>query len=87
MQNISDIQAALEPVFDDYDISRAVLFGFLAKGTATENSGIDLLSSHQMFLFWNRSERIPKTDRSIHRSISLNPILNPLIFPAKPPLK
>ena len=43
MQNISDIRAALEPVFEDYDISRAVLFGSLAKGTATEKSDLDLL--------------------------------------------
>ncbi len=43
MQNISDVQAVLEPVFDDYGISRAVLFGSLAKGTATEKSDLDLL--------------------------------------------
>ncbi len=43
MQNISDIRAALEPVFNDYGISHAVLFGSVAKGTATEKSDLDLL--------------------------------------------
>lgn len=41
--NVSDIQTMLTPVFDDYDISRAVLFGSVAKGTATEKSDLDLL--------------------------------------------
>ena len=41
--NVSDIQTALTPVFDDYGISRAVLFGSIAKGTATEKSDLDLL--------------------------------------------
>lgn len=41
--SIPDIQAALAPVFDRYGISRAVLFGSLAKGTATEKSDLDLL--------------------------------------------
>ncbi len=31
------------PVFHDYGISRAVLFGSIAKGTATEKSDLDLL--------------------------------------------
>ncbi len=43
MQNISDIKAVLTHVFDDYGISRAVLFTSFAKGTATEKSDIDLL--------------------------------------------
>ena len=33
----------LTPVFAAYGISRAVLFGSMAKGTATEKSGLDLL--------------------------------------------
>lgn len=40
---VSDIQNALAPVFHDYGISRAVLFGSIAKGTATEKSDLDLL--------------------------------------------
>lgn len=43
MRSLSDIQAALTPVFHDYGISRAVLFGSVAKGTATEKSDLDLL--------------------------------------------
>lgn len=43
MRNISDIQMALEPVFDKFGISSAVLFGSVAKGTATEKSDLDLL--------------------------------------------
>lgn len=40
---VSDIQNVLTPVFHDYGISRAVLFGSVAKGTATEKSDLDLL--------------------------------------------
>ena len=42
MHSISDIQTALTPVFDDYGISRAVLFGSQSNGTATEKSDLDL---------------------------------------------
>ncbi len=42
-QSISDITTMLTPVFDDYGISRAVLFGSVAKGTATDKSDLDLL--------------------------------------------
>ncbi len=41
--SISDITTMLTPVFDDYGISRAVLFGSVAKGTATDKSDLDLL--------------------------------------------
>ena len=41
--DISEIQTVLTPVFHDYGISRAVLFGSVAKGTATEKSDLDLL--------------------------------------------
>lgn len=43
VQNISDITAVLTPVFNSYGISRAVLFGSVAKGTATDKSDLDLL--------------------------------------------
>lgn len=39
----ADIQTMLYPVFADYGIARAVLFGSFAKGTATDKSDIDLL--------------------------------------------
>lgn len=41
--DISAIQTALAPVFHDYGISRAILFGSVAKGTAAEKSDLDLL--------------------------------------------
>ena len=41
--DVSAIQTILSPVFDRYDISRAVLFGSVAKGTATDNSDLDLM--------------------------------------------
>lgn len=43
MYAISDIQTILTPVFHNYGISRAILFGSIAKGTATEKSDLDLL--------------------------------------------
>lgn len=42
-QNISEITDKLNPVFDRYNISRAILFGSFAKGTATTKSDLDLL--------------------------------------------
>lgn len=42
-QSIADITTTLTPVFHDYGISRAVLFGSVAKGTATDKSDLDLL--------------------------------------------
>lgn len=43
VQTISDVQNVLTPVFHDYGILCAVLFGSVAKGTATEKSDLDLL--------------------------------------------
>lgn len=43
MYSISDIKTILTPVFHNYGISRAVLFGSIAKGNATEKSDLDLL--------------------------------------------
>ena len=40
---VRDAQDALTPVFDQYGVSRAVLFGSIAQGTATQKSDIDLL--------------------------------------------
>lgn len=42
VQSLSEIQACLLPVFISYGISRAVVFGSVAKGTATEKSDLDL---------------------------------------------
>ena len=43
MTDIAKLQAVLTPVFLDYGISRAVLFGSVAKKTATDKSDLDLL--------------------------------------------
>lgn len=42
-RSIADITALLTPVFNDYGISRAILFGSVAKGTAVDTSDLDLL--------------------------------------------
>ncbi len=41
--SIDDIREKLFPVFADYNISKATLFGSYVKGVATEKSDIDLL--------------------------------------------
>ena len=43
MPTVQEIQHRLSPVFDAYGVQRAVLFGSVAKGTATEKSDVDLL--------------------------------------------
>ena len=40
---VRDAQDVLTPVFEQYGVSRAVLFGSIAQGTATQKSDIDLL--------------------------------------------
>lgn len=39
----SQIQMLLQPVFSDYKIKKAILFGSYAKGSAKERSDIDIL--------------------------------------------
>ena len=43
LQTVSDARRMLAPVFDQYGVSKAVLFGSIAKGTATPKSDLDLL--------------------------------------------
>ena len=43
MTDITRLQTVLTPVFRDYGITRAVLFGSVAKKTATDKSDLDLL--------------------------------------------
>ena len=43
MQSIDAIRTKLAPVFRAYNVNRAVLFGSMARGTATNKSDIDLL--------------------------------------------
>lgn len=40
---IDTIKNKLEPVFKNYDVASAVLFGSYAKGTATKKSDVDLM--------------------------------------------
>lgn len=42
MPTIDSIKDTLYPVFDTYKVKRAVIFGSFAKGTARENSDIDI---------------------------------------------
>ncbi len=41
--SISELKDILSPVFEQYGVSQAILFGSLAKGTSNENSDVDLL--------------------------------------------
>lgn len=41
--SLPQLQTALFPLFRNYDIRKAVLFGSYGKGTATEKSDVDLL--------------------------------------------
>ena len=43
LQTVNDARRMLAPVFDQYGVSKAVLFGSVAKGTATAKSDLDLL--------------------------------------------
>ena len=43
VKTVAEVRSALLPVFERYDIARAVLFGSVAKGTATASSDLDLL--------------------------------------------
>lgn len=42
-QSINEIKGKLTPVFNAYGVRSAILFGSIAKGTATDKSDIDLL--------------------------------------------
>lgn len=41
--SVSQLKSALFPLFRDYGVRKAVLFGSYGKGTATEKSDVDLL--------------------------------------------
>ncbi len=40
---IAQLKDLLNPIFEQYNVKKAILFGAYAKGIATENSDIDLL--------------------------------------------
>jgi len=41
--SLPELQSILSPVFSEYGVRKAVLFGSYAKGTATEQSDVDLM--------------------------------------------
>ena len=41
--SLNEIKLKLAPIFVEYDITKAILFGSYAKGQATESSDIDLV--------------------------------------------
>lgn len=41
--SIEDIKTVLKPVFNAYNVEKAVLFGSYVKGSANRNSDVDLL--------------------------------------------
>ena len=43
MNNINELKKKLSPVFKNYKVKEAILFGSVAKGIATEKSDIDIL--------------------------------------------
>ena len=43
VQTVSEIKDKLTPIFNAYGVQRATLFGSIAKGTATENSDLDIV--------------------------------------------
>lgn len=59
---IPEIKTILNPVFSAYKVSKAVLFGSYVKGSATENSDIDIIvdSSLRGLLFVGFAEEVRK---------------------------
>lgn len=43
MNNINDLKNKLFPIFKNYNVKQAILFGSVAKNKATEKSDIDIL--------------------------------------------
>ena len=41
--SVSVIQSLLQPIFESYNIKKAILFGSYAKGLATSKSDVDIL--------------------------------------------
>jgi predicted nucleotidyltransferase len=59
MDTIGDLKARLRPLFKQYQIRKAILFGSLARGEATRRSDIDLiLIQETKKRFWDRYDGI-----------------------------
>ena len=43
MYSVQEVKSKLKPVFDSYNVKRAVLFGSVAKNEANEKSDVDIL--------------------------------------------
>ena len=48
MYTIPEIQSAFLPVFEKYNVRKAILFGSYAKNNATEQSDIDIMVDTQL---------------------------------------
>ena len=61
--SIPEIRNILMPIFNQYEIKKAILFGSYGKGSATENSDVDLLvdSGLRGLKFLGLSEAIRQT--------------------------
>ena len=60
--SIDSVKETLKPLFDSYNIKKAILFGSTAKGTNTENSDIDLVVDGNLrgFKFFGFLEEVTK---------------------------
>jgi len=55
MNDVSDLKSRLTPLFKQYNIQKAILFGSLARGEATRRSDVDLiLIQKTKKRFWDR---------------------------------
>lgn len=61
--SVQEISALLAPVFSQYQVKTAILFGSFAKGTATDDSDLDLLvdSGLRGLRFLSLAEAVRKT--------------------------
>ncbi|WP_299447364.1 nucleotidyltransferase domain-containing protein [uncultured Phascolarctobacterium sp.] len=68
--SIADIKAKLQPIFQKYNVKKAVLFGSYAKGNAKSNSDIDVMveSNLKGLAFYGLLEDIVNT---IGKSVDL----------------
>lgn len=65
-----EIKAACKKVLDEYDVKYCILFGSYAKGTATEQSDVDLLISTEVggLRFYGIAERLRE---ELHKKVDL----------------
>lgn len=66
MPTAAEIKNTLEPVFAQYGVKSAILFGSFAKGTATEKSDVDLLVDSGL-----RGLRFVGLTQAVHSAIKM----------------